>query len=934
VSRAALPPLEQNHTVRARLLLGLGLAMILATTGCDDPPKPPPPPSANTPQLVFTRQPESRVAGEAQPDLQVTFQDPSGNPLDEPGATVILRLASYPAGVDFRELQAPLERGVATFKGVSLTRAWSGYVFEARKGSTRRLSASFSVSPAAPTRLGLLSQPGEAAIDSPIAPPVQVTAEDAYGNPRSETPGEITASLVGGTGVTLAGTTRVPLVDGVATFGDLLVDTVGEYSLSFSAPGLAATESRRFRVGPGRPSALAFSAQPSNALAGQVVAPAITVTVLDRRGNVSATEGASVTLSLDANPGGATLTGTLTASTVAGVATFTGVRLDKAGAGYTLRATSGSLGAATSSTFDVSPGPPVRLAFSSLPLSGTAGEALAVAVSVVDVFGNTTPSTARISVALGANPGGDTLSGTLAVDAVEGVASFGTLSLRKAARGYTLVATAPELTGATSAAFAIVPAAPARLLFSVQPSDATAGASITPSVQVRLLDAFDNQTLSTDSVTMALEANPGSGRLLGNTTRAASAGVASFSTLAVNKAASGYTLRASSGALSATSAPFTITPGGAAALVFLTQPPSGTAGVPLSPAVRVQVQDAFGNTASGRVTLALDSNPGGATLGGTLSADTVAGVASFSNLTLQKAAAGYTLRASMAGTPGSISRRFDIQAAAAVRIGFILQPALSSALNTPLGPEPLLQAFDAFENVATSFNGPVSMALGNNPSGATLSGTLTVNAVSGLATFSNLRLDRVGTGYTLAATTPGLPETRSNPFNIAQARLVYTDPSAGRVRLLRNPASTDTQVVLDLVANEPLTGYGVGFNLLLDAGRVKLNSMAPGAVLSPGSNPVAARAALSTAAGPLQSILTSGQSQKAAGTGAVTTDMLIPAGSVLYTLRLDLTSGSPGLVFDGASLGASFQAALRDKLGNDVVRRTEFGIGRLEVLSP
>jgi hypothetical protein len=125
----------------------------------------------------------------------------------------------------------------------------------------------------------------------------------------------------------------------------------------------------------------------------------------------------------------------------------------------------------------------------------------------------------------------------------------------------------------------------------------------------------------------------------------------------------------------------------------------------------------------------------------------------------------------------------------------------------------------------------------------------------------------------------------------------------------------------------------VGFNLPVDINRVRLDSMVPGATLPAGSNPVAAKAALPLS-GPMQGILTSVQSQKASGTGAVSTDSPVPAGSVLYTLRLSLASASPGLVFDGASLGATFNAAMRDKLGNDVVRRNEFGIGRLDVLSP
>jgi hypothetical protein len=414
---------------------------------------------------------------------------------------------------------------------------------------------------------------------------------------------------------------------------------------------------------------------------------------------------------------------------------------------------------------------------------------------------------------------------------------------------------------------------------------------------------------------------------------AAVAGVASFSTLSVNKAASGYTLRATLGALSAESSVFTIAPSTPAAAVFRVQPSLGTAGVPLSPAVQVEVRDAFGNPTEGTVTLALQNNPSSDTLQGTLTASTVAGVASFTNLVLIKAAAGYTLRASVPGTPGAISQRFTLQAAAASRIRFILQPATPSALNAPLSPEPQVQAVDVYDNPATSFTGAVSVALGNNPSAATLSGTLTVNASNGVASFVDLRLDRAGTGYTLVASSPGLLNTQTGPFSVAPARLVYADPSSGKIRLVRNPASTNTLLVLDLVAAQDITGYGVGFNLPVNPLAVRLNALVPGSALSPGSNPAAVKAAL-PGSGPMRGILVSGQSQKASGTGAVATDTLVPAGSVLYTLRLDLTSAAPGVVFDGAALSPAFNAAMRDKLGNDVVRRGEFGIGRLEVASP
>jgi hypothetical protein len=61
----------------------------------------------------------------------------------------------------------------------------------------------------------------------------------------------------------------------------------------------------------------------------------------------------------------------------------------------------------------------------------------------------------------------------------------------------------------------------------------------------------------------------------------------------------------------------------------------------------------------------------------------------------------------------------------------------------------------------------ITLSIGNNPSGGTLSGTVTVTVVNGRATFSNLSIDMTGTGYTLHATVGGgLPDIDSNPFDI------------------------------------------------------------------------------------------------------------------------------------------------------------------------
>src|SRR5207245_8023247 len=110
-----------------------------------------------------------------------------------------------------------------------------------------------------------------------------------------------------------------------------------------------------------------------------------------------------------------------------------------------------------------------------------------------DAQGNTASGfTGNITVAIGANPGGGTLAGTTSVAAVNGVATFATLSIDKVGTGYTLAASASGPNGTTSTAFNITPAAASHLVFSAQPTTTTAGPVITPAVQVTAQDAQGN----------------------------------------------------------------------------------------------------------------------------------------------------------------------------------------------------------------------------------------------------------------------------------------------------------------------------------------------------------------------------------------------------------------------------------------------------------
>ena len=276
------------------------------------------------------------------------------------------------------------------------------------------------------------------------------------------------------------------------------------------------------------------------------------------------------------------------------------------------------------------------------PNSVTAGQGFGLTIKVEDGFGDVVTSyNGSVTISLGSNPSGGTLGGTLTVTAVDGIATFSGLTLNKVGSGYTLKASGGSFTTtATTSGIAVTPAAATHLVVTTEPpSSVTAGTSF--GLKITAEDAYGNVAASfTGSVAIALSSNPGGSTLGGTLTAKASAGVASFSGLTLNKVGSGYTLKVSSGSLTttATTSGIAVTPAAATHLVVTTEPPSNVAaGVKFGLAVKVE--DAYGNIVTGfigSVAVALANNPAGSTLGGTLSVTVVNGIATFTNLTLNK----------------------------------------------------------------------------------------------------------------------------------------------------------------------------------------------------------------------------------------------------------------------------------------------------------
>jgi hypothetical protein len=93
-------------------------------------------------------------------------------------------------------------------------------------------------------------------------------------------------------------------------------------------------------------------------------------------------------------------------------------------------------------------------------------------------------------------------------------------------------------------------------------------------------------------------------------------------------------------------------------------------------------------------------------------------------------------------------------------------PPAVSYLGVPLAPALTVSIKDQNGNIVTGATGTVTLALGTNPTSATLSGSLVATPVNGVATFSNLTLDFPGVGYTLTATYAGIPTATSAAFTV------------------------------------------------------------------------------------------------------------------------------------------------------------------------
>jgi hypothetical protein len=106
------------------------------------------------------------------------------------------------------------------------------------------------------------------------------------------------------------------------------------------------------------------------------------------------------------------------------------------------------------------------------------------------------------------------------------------------------------------------------------------------------------------------------------------------------------------------------------------------------------------------------------------------------------------------------------EAPVATKLAFSVQPGGATA-GSLLNPQPTVQVLDDNGTLVPTYSGTITLTLTEGSPGAILNGTTSVQVLNGVASFTNLSIDRAGNGFILLASASGLVSSQSLSFNIS-----------------------------------------------------------------------------------------------------------------------------------------------------------------------
>ncbi len=707
------------------------------------------------------------VAGNTLTDpIVIDELDQYGNLVTADNRTVVTASLASGSGTLLGTTQVTVRGGIATFNDLQDDTAGTLTIQFSAGTLPPVTSAPSTVTPAAASKLAIVGRPpGGIPAGSRIA--LVIDAMDPFGNVDTSYGEPVTVALASGSVGSLNGTLTVTASAGVASFTDLSDTTSGSISIGATS-GILSTGSAgstTVNLSPATASKLVIQAQPpQTATAGQPFATtnqAFSVLEEDQYGNVEMGDNTTgVTANLASGAG--LLQGTLVATLTGGAAAFTDLYDDAAGT-IALVFTGGGLTSATSGPIVISPAAASQLVIQTQPShTATAGKAFAAqpVIAEEDQYNNIETGDDSTSVSASLARGTGPLLGRTPVTLEGGVATFTGL-FDKTAETITLTFTGGGLTSPTSNPIVVSPDAASQLVIHTQPSpEATAGQALAAPPVLYEEDEYGNLETGDNSTVVTVSPSGGAGPLVG-TTATVSGGVASFTSLANDKAET-LSLAFSSGGLTVNSSTrIVVSPAAATMLVIQTQPSTtATAGQAFAIQPVIEVEDRYGNLEVGDestvVTASVESGTG--PLQGTTTATVSNGIATFSDLA-EDVAGTITLEFIGGSLTSSVSSAVNVSAAPATKLAVTTPPP--SSLVAGQAFTLVVSAEDAYGNLDTAFNGSVTISLPDEPGFPA-----TVQARNGVAAFAGLTVGPAAQGAPIQVSGGGLTSASTGPVNV------------------------------------------------------------------------------------------------------------------------------------------------------------------------
>jgi hypothetical protein len=142
--------------------------------------------------------------------------------------------------------------------------------------------------------------------------------------------------------------------------------------------------------------------------------------------------------------------------------------------------------------------------------------------------------------------------------------------------------------------------------------------------------------------------------------------------------------------------------------------------------------------------------------------------------------------------------------------GTTVNTTITPSFDSPGAGPVKVEVLDQFGHLVTASKAAITIAITStaNPGSGTLSGTTTVTASGGVASFSDLSIDQPGIGYRLTATSRGINPVKSGHFTIWGSLLQCSPPTPCSASA--SSATTSGTVTTSSADSTQFLGTGIG----------------------------------------------------------------------------------------------------------------------------